>query len=306
MGELIKQETNDFRLETVPTGGYLDNLNQMGSNPDLWETAVFSTNDDTLSFRTRGGRPPFETFIPTSVNQEFKLLYGFYWSVTGHFFITLDPNLKTVADLKGKNLGLGFTGQSDWGMNPTLDLEFGYGITADNTTLKYIGPKLLAKALVDGEVDAIVAALGTGTDFKRWLPSKIFKELRRTRKKLYYIGHEPSVVDSLNRELGTSYIKVIIPAKTLPEQREPIHAFADRDYKASHVNFPEELAYKLVMLAATTGPKMMLTMNVWQTWSKEMMVAGLSEENAHPGAIRAFKELGWWELRKSFLVAELH
>ena len=68
---------------------------------------------------------------------------------------------------------------------------------------------------------------------------------------------------------------------------------ADRDFKASHVNFPEEVAYRLVKLAAANGQKLMLTMNIWQTWSREMMVAGLSEENTHPGAIRAFKELGW-------------
>ncbi|QTA80978.1 Uncharacterized protein dnl_32960 [Desulfonema limicola] len=36
-----------------------------------------------------------------------------------------------------------------------------------------------------------------------------------------------------------------------------------------------------------------------------MMVAGLSEENAHPGAVRAFKELGWWDLTKKFKPASL-
>jgi len=30
------------------------------------------------------------------------------------------------------------------------------------------------------------------------------------------------------------------------------------------------------------------------------MVAGLSEENASPGAVRAYKELGWWGLRKKW------
>ncbi len=51
---------------------------------------------------------------------------------------------------------------------------------------------------------------------------------------------------------------------------------------------------------AKLGPKMKLEAGIWQTWSPEMMVAGLSEDNTHPGAIRAYKELGWWELTKKF------
>ena len=27
----------------------------------------------------------------------------------------------------------------------------------------------------------------------------------------------------------------------------------------------------------------------------ELMTCGLSDDNAHPGAVRAYKELGWWK-----------
>ena len=33
----------------------------------------------------------------------------------------------------------------------------------------------------------------------------------------------------------------------------------------------------------------------------EMMLDGLTDENTHPGAIRAFKEIGIWEMRKDFV-----
>lgn len=288
-----------FVYTPVITQGYIDNLNQMGGNPALWKTTIFANNDDTLIFASKGGQYPFKRFIPKPITENFKMLYGFYWGVTGHFFITLNDKIKTISDLKGKRIGLGFTGQSDWGMNPTLDLEYGYGITSENTQLLYLGPKFLPDALLSGEVDAVVAALGSSVDFKRWLSSSLFGEIKK-QKKIYYLGHHDSIRTGLNSKLQTSYLSVLIPKGTLPRQRSDITTFADRDFKACHEIFPEENAYKVVMSAAKYGPKMMLTAGVWQTWSPEIMVAGLTEENAHPGAIRAFKELGWWDLRNDF------
>ena len=301
---LIKKVDAELTLKPTPTGGYLDNLELM-RNPDAWAKTIFATNDDTLSFGPKGGAHPFTQFIPHAVDSKFKLLHGFYWGTTGHYFITTNPDLKTVADLKGKRLGLGFMGQSDWGMNPTLDLEYAYGITVENTEMHYLGPKKLAKALFSGKVDAIVAALGTAPGLTQWLPSSIFRTLGKSKKTLYYIGHEAGVMETLNEKLGASYIKADIPMGTLPGQTAVITTFADRDFKASHEKFPEELAYKLVMHAAKFGPELKDKLKVWPTWSPEMMVGGLSEENAHPGAIKAFKELGWWKLRENFPVAVL-
>ena len=305
IGKEIKNMDPGITLNPVATPGYLYNLLEMGRNQSRWENSVFAINDDTLSFGPKGGKHPFTLFITEPVNAKFKLLYGFYWGVTGHYFITLDPNLKKFSDLKGKKLGLGLTTQSDWGMNPTLDLEYGYGITAENTKLHYLGPAKVATSFLNGELDAIVAALGTDPSFSYWLPAEIFIALKKSGKKFYYIGQDTGTDSNLNEKLNTAYIPVDIPAGTLPSQTEIVHTIADRDFKACHESFPEDLAYRIVMIAAKIGPKMKLTVGLWQTWSPEMMVAGLSEENAHPGAVRAYKELGWWDLRKNFKPAIL-
>lgn len=305
MEKAIGEVDPDLNLRPQATGGYLYNLIEMGRNPERWKNTIFAVNDDTLSFGPLGGKHPFTRFIPDPVNEAFRLLYGFYWGTTGHYFITLNPNLKRFSDLKGKKLGVGLITQSDWGMNPTLDLEYGYGITAENTEISYLGPAKLANPFLNGELDAIVAALGTGPGFKDWLPSNIFRDLKRSGKKLHYIGHDPGMADKINGQLNTAYIVVDIPPGTVPGQTETIHAIADRDFKACHESFPEELAYKIVKAVAKLGPKMKLSVGVWQTWTPEMMVAGLTEKNAHPGAIRAYKELGWWGIRKNFKPAIL-
>lgn len=296
----------DLKFKPLATGGYLYNLNEMGRDPGRWKNTIFAVNDDTLNFGPLGGKHPFSKFIPEPVNENFKLLYGFYWGTTGHYFITLNSDLKKFSDLKGKKLGLGLITQSDWGMNPTLDLEYGYGITSENTTVSYLGPAKLAKPFLNGELDAIVAALGTGPGFREWLPSNIFRDLKKSAKKNFYIGHDPGTGDRLNEKLNTSYITVNIPQGTLPGQTEPIHTIADRDFKVCHESFPRELAYRIVKAVAKIGPKMRLSVDLWRTWSPEMMVAGLTEKNTHPGAIRAYKELGWWKIRKTFKPAILH
>lgn len=74
----------------------------------------------------------------------------------------------------------------------------------------------------------------------------------------------------------------------------------DRGYTASHPEFPEELAYEVVKTVAKLAPRMASLNALWKISSPELMVNGLTEENAHPGAIRAYKELGWWELRTKF------
>lgn len=301
----IKTVDPDIHFKVETTGGYLYNLIEMGQNSARWKNTIFAVNDDILSFGPKGGKHPLTKFIPQPINASFKLLYGFYWAITGHFFVTLDPNLKKFSDLKGKKLGVGLLTQSDWGMNATLDLEYGYGITPENTEIFYLGPAKLPGPFLNGELDAIVAGLGTGPGFTDWFPTNIFRPLKKSGKKLYYIGHDPGVCDKLNAELNTSYIPVEIPPKVLPHQTAVLHSVTDRDFKACHKSFPEDLAYRLVMAAAKIGPKMKLTVGLWQTWSPEMMVAGLSDQNAHPGAIRAFKELGWWDLRKKFKAAVL-
>jgi len=301
----IKNIDPDLGFNPKATAGYLYNLLEMGRNPNIWKNSIFAINDDTLSYGPRGGKHPFTKFITEPVNEKFRLLYGFYWGVTGHFFITLNPNLKKISDLKGKKLGLGLTTQSDWGMNPTLDLEYGYGITAENTELFYLGPSKVAEPFLSGELDAIVAALGTGPGFTEWLPAAIFRDLKRSEKKLYYISQNSGIANLLNEKLNASYIEVTIPAGTLPGQETPVYTITDRDFKACHETFPEDLAYRVVMVAAKIGPKMRFNVGLWQTWSPEVMVAGLSGENTHPGAIRAYKELGWWDLREKFKPAIL-
>ena len=75
----------------------------------------------------------------------------------------------------------------------------------------------------------------------------------------------------------------------------------NRGYKAAHPDFPEDLAYQFVMGMHKHAPSMRNVSKLFAMMTDNMMVDGLTDENTHPGAIRAFKELGLWDKRKKYI-----
>lgn len=299
LGGLIARKDPSLILRAQETPGYVYNLREMGQNKRRWKNTVFGIEDDMLNFAPLGGKGPFKEFFPKPIKTKFMLLYGEAWWTQGHWWVTFDPKLKTIADLKGKKLGIGLRTQSDWGMNARMDLEYGYGITPENTKIYYLGPAKEVEELLDGKVDAIVMGMGAEPSLKQWLIAGPMRNLEASGRKLYYIGMEPAVIKKLNKKFGTSYMAITVPPGTLPNQTKPLIVGADRGYKACEASFPDALAYKLVMAVAKYGPQMAKLHGLWKIWSPELMVGGLTEKNAHPGAIKAYKELGWWKLRTS-------
>lgn len=300
LGGLITHKDPTLILRPQETPGYIYNFREMSTNESRWKSTIFGINDDIFGFGPLGGTPEFKEFLPQPIHTKFKLLYGEAYWTQGHWWVTLDPKLKKISDLKGKRLGIGLRTQSDWGLNARVDLEFGYGITTQNTKIYHLGPAKAVEELLDGKLDAIVMGLGTEPFLKEWLITGPMSVLQAAKRKIYYIGMEPQIVRKLNKKLRTSYLVVTVPAKTLPYQKRAFTTAADRGFKAAHESFPEDLAYKLVKAVATYGPLMKRRQGLWRIWSPDLMVGGLTDENAHPGAIRAFEELGWWHLRKKY------
>ncbi|MCB2187807.1 MAG: hypothetical protein KQJ78_15400 [Deltaproteobacteria bacterium] len=298
LGGLIARKDPNLILRAQETPGYVYNLREMGMNKSRWKNTIFATEDDMLDFAPLGGKEPFSQFFPKPIKAKFKLLYGEAWWTQGHWWVTFDPSLKTIADLKGKKLGIGLRTQSDWGMNAIIDLEFGYGITPKNTDIYFLGPAKEVEELLDGKVDAIVMGMGAEPFGKNWLVAGPMRNLEASGREIHYLGLEKEVIEKLNQQFGTNYMPITVPAGTLPNQAKPLLVGADRGYKACSVEFPDDLAYKLVMAVAHFGPQMAKLHGLWKIWSPELMVGGLTESNTHPGAIKAYKELGWWDKAK--------
>ena len=74
----------------------------------------------------------------------------------------------------------------------------------------------------------------------------------------------------------------------------------NRGYIAANPALPDNVAYALVKAVAKYGPEMAKINALWKLWSPEMMLHGLSDENVHPGAKKAYIELGLWDQHKKY------
>jgi TRAP transporter TAXI family solute receptor len=297
MNQMITGGSNVVLLPQE-TPGYMYNIREM-SNSTKWKTHVFSTEDTIIQLAYKGGTPELKEFLPEPVKIPFKLLYGEAWWGQGKFLATFDCSMKSMGDVKGKRVSLGLRGQSDWGVFSRLFLAH-FGITPDNTDIRHMTPSQLTQQLIDGATDASVTPIGTEPNLKEFVIPGPVRQLEATGKKICYLGVTQKDVDEVNKHFDTTFLYVELPPNTLPDQDKPLGIGFDRGYKAVHPDFDEETAYNIVMSVAKVGAKMKELHPLWKIWSPELMLHGLSEENAHPGAIRAYKELGWWGMQKKF------
>ncbi|MGH2830491.1 MAG: TAXI family TRAP transporter solute-binding subunit [Burkholderiales bacterium] len=299
MNQMIR-DGSPVTLLPQETPGYTYNVREMNQQKN-WKNTVFGTEDVVIQLALKwGGTPELKEFLPEKVPVRFKLLYGETWWGQGKFFVTFDPNIKSPADFKGKRIALGLRGQSDWGVFPRLFLEHAYGITPQNSDIRHLTPAALTQQLIDGSVDVAVTAFGTEPNLQEWMYSPPLRQLEAAPKPLRYIGVSKEAVDKVNAKFGTTFLHITVPAGKLPKLTEPLSVAINRGFKAAHPDFSEEAAYHIVMSVAKYAPKMKELHVLWRIWSPELMLHGLSDENVHPGAKKAYVELGWWGKARQF------
>ena len=188
MVQMIK-EGSPVTLLPQETPGYMYNIREMGKEGN-WKRFVFSTEDVLIQLAMKwGGTPEIKEFLPEAVPIRFKLLYGETWWAQGKFFVTFDPNIKRISDLKGKRISLGLRSQSDWGVLRIVLAE--YGITPENSDIRHLTP----------------AALTSSTD--RWLD--------RRRRHCVWHGAESEGVDDRRSDASARSVR---QAAALPRRRE--------------------------------------------------------------------------------------
>jgi TRAP transporter TAXI family solute receptor len=299
-GNLMAKEGESLIIAPQETPGYMYNIQEM-KKEKYWTTTIFGTEDAIVQLAMQGGSPELKEFLPEPVPIEFKLLHGEALWAQGKFFITNDPGIRTVADMKGKRISLGLRGQSDWGVFSRLILEHGYGITPENSDIRHLSPPVLTQQLIDGTTDVAVSGYGTEPSQQYHLITGFLRKLEASGKELHYVPIDQEAIDRVNEKLGTTFITKTVAAGTLPFQDEDLLIGFVRSYKVVHPDFPEDVAYRFVMAAHRYAPQMKDLNALWGMLTPEMMVDGLSEDNTHPGAIRALKELGIWEMRKNYV-----
>ena len=116
--------------------------------------------------------------------------------------VTCDPSIKTVADLKGKNVSIGDSGSGVY--YNAIDVLGAYGLTEQDINPTYQGFGDSADALKDGKIDAAFVVAGA--------PTTAITELASS-KDVYLVSLDDEHIDALLAK-SPYYSKYVISADT--------------------------------------------------------------------------------------------
>jgi uncharacterized protein len=301
LSNMMARNGASVSLAPQETPGFMYNIRYMDENySGRAKHTTFGTEDMVLQLGVHGGEGLVKDSLPNPVKHDFKFLWEVAATANGRFYVTFDPKIKTVADMKGKKVDLGLLTQSDWGLSGRLVLDT-YGVTKKNTSINFVTPAVMTDQLINGTADVVTSVVLGDPGSDKWnsggLLLKIGAAAKASGRKLHYISVDQSAIDKINKKYGTTLFTKTLKPGTLPGQEEPVTIGLNRVYMAVTKDFSQDTAYELVKEMIRNGPALKKEGGLWGFWSKEGMVAGLNACNTNPGAIKAYKEAGVWDLR---------
>ncbi len=283
------------------TGGYVHNLKVMAKDKNLQKTATFGSSTLAIFLAETGYKPFFDEKLNV---EDFRHLYGEY--MLGQSWpVTLDPNIKSIADLKGKKIGIGLKSQTHWGGATYYMLDKGYGINHQTSPglIQHLGPVKAIDALLDGQVVSGLLSVNVDATQTKFMIGPTVTRMASIARPYRMLPWPKEVVNRVVKETGFPIYAVTIPPNTLPNQPQPFEIFADIGTRTVHKDFPDELAYELTKAFIEIGPRAGALSTIGVLWNKETMVSPFSfdwkhKDKIHPGAKRAFEEKGMWPPEK--------
>lgn len=193
--------------------------------------------------------------------------------------VTTDPDIKTVADLKGKNVSIGDAGSGVY--YNAIDILGAYGLTEQDINPTYQGFGDSADSLQDGKLDAAFVVAGA--------PTTAITSLATT-KSVYLVSLDDEHIDKL-LETSPYYSKYTIPAGTYKGLDTDTTTVAVGAVVIARDDVSEDAIYDFV----STIFENLDAISEQHAKGKELSVefaASVTSVPYHPGAARYFAEKG--------------
>ena len=199
-GSVLAQKISDVtssNVTAITSGGSRANIIALEDG----DAELGFSQSDVLSYAYAGTR----LFEEDGAVDCFSIVAPLYMEQVQ--IVTLDPNIKTVADLAGKNVSIGDSGSGVY-FN-AIDVLGAYGLTEDDIKPTYQGFGDSTEALQDGLIDAAFVVAGA--------PTTAVTSLAAT-KDVYLVSLDDEHIAAL-QEVSPYYAKTVIPADTygMPE-----------------------------------------------------------------------------------------
>ena len=144
-------EKSDTSVTAIVGNGSQANVEDL----DAGAVQLAFCQSDVASYAYQGTN----LFEETGAVESFSVVAALYMEQVQ--IVTMDPNIKSVADLKGKTVSIGAAGSGVY-FN-AIDILGAYGITEDDITPQYLNFADSADNLKDGKIDAAFIVAGAPT-----------------------------------------------------------------------------------------------------------------------------------------------
>lgn len=268
LAQYMKNNT-DYSVTAVSTAASKANIQSIGDG----DYQMGFTQSDVMSYAWEGSKS-FEKDGPC---RDFRVMGALYAETVQ--LITMDDDIKSVYDLKGKSVSIGAPGSGVY-FN-AIDVLDAAGITLDDIYPQYQSFDDSKEALKDGQIDAAFIVAGA--------PTSAITELATTN------GVNLIPVDGELREKIMNscpyYAALQIPAGTYPGQDNDIETITIMATMIVDADLDEEVVYQLTKAVFD---------HTEEIAKEHAKGAELSPENAtsvtsvpfHKGAARYFAEKG--------------
>jgi len=267
-----------------------------GMNPDAHQRMLSlepEKRKSTLVFSSPLAQWRIETGRLQGVTPYFGHRQVACWGIAANAFVSLNPKITKLEDLKGKRVGVDlkkFFGRS--GLPLAVVKQY---VPLSEVNIEYLPPVDGFDALRNGLID-VYYAIGVMKSQDQATPSAATQEFLDTvRQRSYFLSPSPEKVKAAMKDLGGYPISTItvLPGTFHPKQDVPwVLSYECLTWGADAV-MPEDVAYEVAKIHIDHNKKFGEVHPSGTFISKETVgLMGVHEELVHPGALKFYKEKG--------------
>ena len=268
LGQYMKNHAN-VDVTVVSTDGSKANIQGIAAG----DYQLGTVQSDVMSYAWAGTR----SFEADGKVDSFRVIAGLYAEAVQ--LITMDPNIKSVADLAGKSVSIGAPGSGVY-FN-AMDVLAAAGLTEADINPQYMSFADSTDGLKDGKIDAAFIVAGA--------PTAAITELCTTNN-AFLVPIDGEIAETLMAS-SPFYTSYTIPAGTYAGQTEDVVTVTVKATLIVSADADEETVYNITKAIFD---------NIAAITAENGKGAELSIENAtsgmtvpfHPGAAKYFAEQG--------------
>ena len=260
---------SDVQVTAVSGNGSADNIDKL----DLEDAQLGFVQNDVANYAYNGIR--FEQYEGKPIDS-FTALCALYTETVQ--LVTCNPDIKSVEDLKGKNVSIGSAGSGVY-FN-AMDFLAAYDMTEADINPQYLSFGDSAESLKDGKIDAAFVVAGA--------PTPAVVDLATT-KGCYLVSLDDEHVEKL-QGISAAYAKSVIPAGTYQGIDEDITTVGVKATIIANGQVTDDEAYAIV--STIFEGKDAITEAHAKGAELDVEYASTCGLPYHPGAAKYFAEKG--------------